>query len=226
LTGIAASAAMPETPEFKVNFRKILLLAPLFFYAAGAHAQDRGDISVKATLKNLMGAYNEESNLRERYLAQAEKAALEGYGPVASLFRAAAKAEQVHVRYYEEVIRQYGGIARAKIEIPILVKHTDENLRENVQRDLRARDKAFSGWIDQAKKEGNKPLAASLKQMYNAEVNHVMFFRKALAELKKWKGVKKDFYVCSVCGNIEESLDDMKDCPVCGAPKTKYSSVI
>ncbi|MGC8494772.1 MAG: ferritin family protein, partial [Syntrophobacteraceae bacterium] len=40
------------------------------------------------TLDNLMTAYNGESNARARYLAYAKEADQEGYGKVASLFRA------------------------------------------------------------------------------------------------------------------------------------------
>src|SRR6516164_255352 len=48
------------------------------------------------TMQNLQRALNGERNAHSRYLAFAEKAHQEGYGAVASLFRAAAAAEEVH----------------------------------------------------------------------------------------------------------------------------------
>jgi rubrerythrin len=49
------------------------------------------------TMQNLKAAYSAESNAQARYLAFAEKADAEGYGAAASLFRAAARARQIHV---------------------------------------------------------------------------------------------------------------------------------
>ena len=50
----------------------------------------------RSTLDNLQAAFNGESNANARYLAFAKKADEEGYGQVASLFRAAARAEEIH----------------------------------------------------------------------------------------------------------------------------------
>ena len=57
------------------------------------------------TLNNLQIAFDGESNAEARYLAFAEKAEAEGYGKVASLFRAASHAEAIHARNHSEVIR-------------------------------------------------------------------------------------------------------------------------
>ena len=66
----------------------------------------------KTTLENLMEAYGGERNAAHRYLKFAKKADEEGYGKVASLFRAAAKAEQIHAANHAEVIRQLRERAR------------------------------------------------------------------------------------------------------------------
>ena len=89
-------------------------------------------------MQNLETAFNGESNAHARYLAFAEKADQEGYFQIASLFRAAARAEEIHARNHEVEIKKLGGTAQAKIEKPD-VKSTKENLRGRYQgRDLRA----------------------------------------------------------------------------------------
>ncbi|HEX7334620.1 MAG TPA: rubrerythrin family protein, partial [Pyrinomonadaceae bacterium] len=80
------------------------------------------------TLDNLQTAFNGESNAKARYLAFAQKAEAEGYGKVASLFRAAARAEDIHANNHAEVIRKLGATPTADVKTPE-VKSTAENLQ-------------------------------------------------------------------------------------------------
>ena len=57
------------------------------------------------TLGNLVAAYNGESNAHVRYAAFALKADEEGFTQVASLFRAASRAEEIHAANHATVIR-------------------------------------------------------------------------------------------------------------------------
>ena len=78
-------------------------------------ALPNGAMAATKTLDNLQAGFNGESNAHARYLAFAEKAGQEGYGEVASLFRAAAKAEEVHAANHAGVIKTLGGTPQAKI---------------------------------------------------------------------------------------------------------------
>ena len=60
------------------------------------------------TLKNLLAAFNGESNASARYAAFAVKADEEGYLKVASLFRAASRAEQIHAANHSASYREIG----------------------------------------------------------------------------------------------------------------------
>jgi rubrerythrin len=62
-----------------------------------------------------------------RYLAFAEKDEQEGYGDVASLFRAAAQAEQIHADNHAAVLKGMGIVALPKIG-PVKILSTKENL--------------------------------------------------------------------------------------------------
>jgi rubrerythrin len=79
------------------------------------------------TLDNLQAAYNGESNAKGRYEAFAVKADEEGYKGVASLFRAAAASEGVHLQGHAEDIKSMGAEPMAHIKGPE-VKSTHENL--------------------------------------------------------------------------------------------------
>jgi rubrerythrin len=84
------------------------------------------------TLENLQAAFDGESNANARYLAFAQKAGKEGYGEVASLFRAVAKAEEFHARNHAAVIRQLGADLVAHIEHS-KVRSTRENLQTVIE---------------------------------------------------------------------------------------------
>src|ERR1035437_8259983 len=68
------------------------------------------------TLANLQTAYNGESNAHAKYLEFAKQADSEGYGKVASLFRAAAAAEQIHLTCEAAVIKEAGTTPQADIK--------------------------------------------------------------------------------------------------------------
>ena len=55
------------------------------------------------TLDNLQAAYNGESNPHARYLEFSKQADKEGFPSVATLFRAAARAEEVHANNHAKV---------------------------------------------------------------------------------------------------------------------------
>src|ERR1035441_3646768 len=79
------------------------------------------------TLANLQAAYEGESNACAKYTAFAVKAVEEGFMDVASLFRAAARAEQIHAENHARVIRKFGADPKCTIH-EVTVGSTAENL--------------------------------------------------------------------------------------------------
>ena len=86
-------------------------------------------IENETTLRNLLSAFEGESNAHAKYTAFAAKADAEGLHGAASLFRATARAEQIHANNHARVIRQLGGEAVAALQ-PIQVQSTLANLNE------------------------------------------------------------------------------------------------
>ena len=183
-----------------------------------------GATAATKTLDNLQAGFNGESNAHARYLAFAEKAAEEGYGEVASLFRAAAKAEEVHAANHAAVIKKMGGTPLAKIETPV-VKSTKENLDAAIKGESYERDTMYPDFLKQARAEGNRDAVQAFNYAKTAEGEHAKLYSEALNNLPKLKGSKeKDYYVCIVCGYTTSQLDFSK-CPSCFSHKDKYEKV-
>jgi rubrerythrin len=183
-----------------------------------------GAAAATGTLDNLQTAFNGESNAGARYLAFAEKADQEEYGEVASLFRAAAKAEETHATNHAVVIRKMGGTPQAKIETPV-VKSTKENLEAAIKGESYERDTMYPEFLKQARAEGNKDAVETFNYAKTAEAEHAKLFTDDLNALPKLKGSKaKTYYVCAVCGFTTSTLDFSK-CPSCFSHKDKYEKV-
>ncbi len=183
------------------------------------------DTSIKAgtTLENLQAAYNGESNAHARYLAFAQQADKEGYGKAASLFRAAAKAEEIHARNHAEVIKKMGGTPEAKIETPG-VKSTKENLEAAIKGETYERDVMYPAFLKVARADRNKDAIQTFNYAKTAEAEHAKLYAEALANLPQMKGAGQEYYVCTVCGYTTVKMDFSK-CPSCFSPKHKYEKV-
>lgn len=175
------------------------------------------------TLANLQAAFNGESNAHAKYLAFAKKADAEGYGNVASLFRAAAKAEEIHAANHAAIIKKLGAEPRADVKAPE-VKSTKENLEAAIKGESYERDTMYPDFIKQAKLDKEKAAVEAFSQAKVAEAGHADLYTEALNNLDKWKGGKKDFWVCGVCGYTVAKID-FKKCPNCFEPVDKYVKV-
>jgi rubrerythrin len=176
------------------------------------------------TLANLQAAYNGESNARARYLAFAEKADAEGYAQVASLFRAAARAEQIHLTNHAAVIRQMGAAPQASIETPA-VRSTKDNLEASANKgEAYERDTMYPRFIKQARAEDNGAALQTFEFARHAEAQHFRLFTEALNNLDDMKAPGHTYYVCTVCGStIAESPSG--GCVSCSSPRQKYEAV-
>ncbi len=175
------------------------------------------------TLENLVKAYEGESNAHAKYVEYAKKADQEGYGQVASLFRAAARAEEIHAKNHADVIKQMKGTPKAEIAKPE-VKSTKENLEAALKGESYERDTMYPEFMKKAKADKAMDAFATFNQAMAAEAEHAKFYKDALDHLDKWKDGKKDFFVCAVCGYTTAKLDFEK-CPSCFAPKDKYEKI-
>jgi rubrerythrin len=188
---------------------------------AAAKAPDT--LKVGSTLENLQAAYNGESNAHAKYAAFAKKADEEGYPGVASLFRAAAKSEEIHAANHAAVIRKMEGKPKAQIKAAE-VKTTAENLKAAVEGESYERDHMYPAFIEKARAEGKGDAVRSFNYAKSAEAGHAKLYQAALDNLAEYRTGPRDFYVCGICGNTV-TVVNFVTCPVCRQPKEKYEKV-
>jgi len=181
------------------------------------------------TIQNLMAAFEGESNAYARYTAFAAKADEEGLHGAASLFRAAARAEQIHAGNHAHVINQWS--LRAECEThPIEVKSTLENLKTALNGEQYEIDTMYPGFLEEATARKNTGAIRTFTGALEAEKTHARLYSEAIALLvagKKdsWIGEARDFYVCPVCGYTSETEEEYERCPVCNCPWEKFEII-
>lgn len=177
------------------------------------------------TLENMQAAFNGESNAHARYLAFATQADKEGYGEVASLFRAAARAEEIHAANHAAVIQEMGGTPEAKIQTPD-VKTTKENLEAAIKGETYERDTMYPEFLKQARADKNKAAVKSLNFAKTAEEEHAKLYSAASSNLESLKNTKAvTYYVCPKCGFTARNVGFEK-CPSCFTPKEQFEKVV
>ncbi len=184
----------------------------------------RADVAQSGkTLDNLQAAFNGESNAHARYLAFAKKADADGLAPIASLFRAAARAEEIHAANHAVVIRKLGADPQAKIEEPT-VGSTKDNLAAAIKGESYERDTMYPEFIKAALSERQSDALKSFSYAKAAEAEHAKLYTSALGNVDTATGPAVTYYVCTVCGYTTTKLDFEK-CPACFSPKEKYVPV-
>ena len=175
------------------------------------------------TLQNLQTAFNGESNAHARYLVFAQKADQEGYLQAAALFRAAAKAEEIHAANHAVVIKKMGAAPQAKIE-KAEVGTTKENLQVAIKGETYEKDVMYPEFLKQARADKNREAIETFNFAKGAEIEHAKLYTLASQDLPGMKAGNVKYYVCSVCGYTVKKIDFEK-CPACFNPKEKYVAV-
>jgi rubrerythrin len=175
------------------------------------------------TLDNLQTAFNGESNARAKYLEFARKADAEGYARAAALFRAAARAEEIHANNHAGVIRKLGAEPKAEIH-PAEVGSTAENLKVAIAGETYEYETMYAGFLVQARAEGDGAAERTFRFASESEKEHARLYSEALAHLDDWK-VAAPFYVCPTCG-WTVAVVDFARCPVCAAKDEKFEKVV
>jgi rubrerythrin len=181
------------------------------------------------TVQNLVTAFEGESNAHAKYTAFADKADSDGLHGAASLFRAAARAEQIHAANHARVIGILGGRAEAEIH-PVEVKSTLENLKAALNGEQYEIDTMYPGFLAEAEEHKNTAAIRTFHGALEAEKTHARLYSEAIALLvagKKdsWIGEARDFYVCPICGYTSETEEEHERCPVCNCPWEKFEII-
>ena len=181
------------------------------------------------TVQNLLAAFEGESNAHAKYTAFAVKADADGLHGAASLFRAAARAEQIHAANHARGIKQLGGEAKCEIHA-VEVKTTLENLKAALGGEQYEIDTMYPGFLEEATGRGNTAAIRTFHGALEAEKTHARLYGEAIALLvgvKKdsWIGAAREFYVCPVCGYTSETEEEHERCPVCNCQWERFEII-
>ena len=202
----------------------LLITLPLFLsFVCFPSLSTAEETMVKSTIENLQQAFQGESNANARYLAFAAKADEEGYAQAASLFRAAAKSEEIHAKNHQKVIVKMGWTVNAQLAKPE-VKSTLENLQAALQGETAEKDQMYPAFIKQAESDGNKEAVRSFTWAMKAESEHAKLYAEAAGNLSSWKSGKRTFLVCTRCG-FTALPQTLNKCPVCSEPRKEIIEV-
>jgi rubrerythrin len=181
-------------------------------------------IENETTIRNLLSAFEGESNAHVKYSAFAVHADGEGLHGAASLFRAAARAEQIHAGNHARVIRQLGGEATAIIH-PVEVRSTLENLNEARVGERYEVESMYPEFLREARGHNNTAAIRTFEWAMEAEKTHARLFSEAIAVLESgWLIAARTFYVCAVCGHTSETPEGDR-CPTCNLLWEKFEII-
>jgi rubrerythrin len=131
------------------------------------------------TEENLKNAFAGESQANRRYLYFAQKADVEGYNDVASVFRSTAEGETGHAHGHLEYLEEVGDPATGK---PI--GETKDNLVSAVAGETHEYTDMYPGMAKTAREEGFEEIADWFETLAKAEKSHAGKFQKTLESIK------------------------------------------
>ena len=130
------------------------------------------------TEENLKEAFAGESQANRRYLYFAQKADVEGYSDVASVFRSTAEGETGHAHGHLEYLEEVGDPATGK---PI--GETKDNLVSAVAGETHEYTDMYPGMAKTAREEGFEEVADWFETLAKAEKSHAGKFQKTLESI-------------------------------------------
>ncbi|MFY7958937.1 MAG: rubrerythrin family protein [Elsteraceae bacterium] len=130
------------------------------------------------TENNLKEAFAGESQANRRYLYFAQKADVEGYNDVASVFRSTAEGETGHAHGHLEFLEETGDPATGEPIGP-----TNLNLKAAIAGETHEYTDMYPGMARTAREEGFDEIADWFETLAKAEKSHAGRFTKALESM-------------------------------------------
>ena len=131
------------------------------------------------TEENLKAAFAGESQANRRYLYFAQKADVEGYNDVSTVFRSTAEGETGHAYGHLEFLEEVGDPATGQ---PI--GGTSDNLKAAIAGETYEYTEMYPGFAKTARDEGFAEVAEWFETLARAERSHAGRFKKGLDGLE------------------------------------------
>jgi len=159
------------------------------------------------TIENLKDAFAGESQANQKYRAFAKKAEQDGFPNVARLFRTTAEAERIHAEGHLKALDAIGSTA--------------DNLQAAFEGETYEYTQMYPPMFEQAKADEHKA-QRMFGYALDAEAVHARLYTMALEAVKQGQDLADvEFYLCTVCGNIEIGKPT-EPCRICKAKPEKF----
>lgn len=176
------------------------------------------------TQQNMINAFGGESMANMRYRHFADQAEKDNYPNVARLFRAVSHAEFIHAGdHYRELKHLEDGFTANSMGA-FGPGNTLRNLGLAIAGETFEIEEMYPAYMAVAEFQGEKSAYRSFEWSYKTEKMHKALFEKAQTAVVGEKDVDLGpVQVCQVCGYTLEG-DAPDNCPVCTAPKKKFTA--
>jgi len=182
--------------------------------------------SIKGTKteKNLLAAFADESQARNRYTYFASAARKEGFEQIANIFVETAENEKEHAKVFFKHLE--GGDVEITATYPAgMIKNTKSNLEAAAAGENMEWTIIYSDFAKVAKDEGFPEVARSFEQIAKVEKFHESRYRRLINNVANGEVFKKKTSVkwhCINCGYVFEGTEAPKECPACKHPQAFY----
>jgi rubrerythrin len=181
----------------------------------------------EVTLKNVLTAYESESNAHNIYTAYAGKADSDGLHGAASLFRATARSEQIQASNNARIIRQLGGEPEAQIQ-PVEVKTTLENLTAALVNEVYEIDSMYPRFLAENRSTNNSA-TQTLTWALEAERTNARLFSEETGQMgavgtDSLASTPVDFFVRPVCGHVSKTPEPER-CWICNRLCSTFETI-
>jgi rubrerythrin len=191
----------------------------------GTHLVGVEDLAV---IRNLETAFEEETRTSGAYRAFATRADEEGFHGIGSLFRAIARAEQIHASNHARVLRHMGGSTTFEAAPP-RIESTLENLRAVLVDQKFEVDYLYPTFLTNAVPLFDSTAIRTFHWALEADKSHVRLCTNATTEViagdkSSWAYSPHDYAVCALCGYAVGNPDG-ENCPGCNYLWEKFETV-
>lgn len=163
------------------------------------------------TEKNLLAAFEAESQARNKYTYFASQAKKDGFEQIAAIFQQTADNEKEHAKIWFKELGKIGS--------------TKENLRKAAEGEHHEWTDMYEEFARVAEKEGFTAIAAKFRGVGAIEKRHENRYRKLLYNVENelvFQKCEVKIWECRNCGHIVVGICAPKECPVCAHEQSYY----
>jgi len=178
-------------------------------------------------IRHLETAFEEENKNTAACRAYASHADEEGFHGIASLFRAVARAEQIHAANHARVLRQMSVPAAVQIALP-RVEGSLENLRATLADQRFEVDYLYPAFLTAAVPLVDSTAIRTFHWALEADKSHVRMLWHLIprvgADRAGWAFTPHQFFVCALCGYAAQETES-QNCPSCNYLWERFETI-